>query len=180
MGRRTLVTVRDLLTRGAVFRHGDEEVRGMRGLRWEMETCAAVLEAESEAENDPGERSRKAELGALIGAAAADFFEKPDNERGSVLSTARRHTKFLDYAQLRRSPTSRPPPAAFRSICACRQGAWEPATGGSASSSISRSKPWSARGPGRKSRCWQCSRSSTSSGTCSRSKRRRRWSPAWA
>lgn len=90
-GTRTLVTVRDLLTRGTVFSHDDEEVSGMRGLRWEMEACAAVLEDEHP------------DLGALIGAAAADFFEKPDNERGSVLSTARRHTKFLDYAQLRES-----------------------------------------------------------------------------
>lgn len=91
-GRRTLVTARDVLTRGAVFSHGEEEVKGMRGLRWEMEAGAAVLEEEG-----------RTDLAALIAAAAADFFEKPDNERGSVLSTARRHTKFLDYEQLRGS-----------------------------------------------------------------------------
>jgi type IV secretion system protein VirD4 len=34
--------------------------------------------------------------GGVIQSAAADFFERPDNERGSVLSTARRHLKFID------------------------------------------------------------------------------------
>lgn len=32
---------------------------------------------------------------------AADFFEKPKEERGSVLSTARRHAKFLSYQAIR-------------------------------------------------------------------------------
>ena len=31
---------------------------------------------------------------------AADFFDKPEDERGSVLSTARRHAKFLSYRAL--------------------------------------------------------------------------------
>lgn len=36
----------------------------------------------------------------VISKAAADISGKPDNERGSVLSTARRHTKFLDFPKL--------------------------------------------------------------------------------
>ncbi|SMH62817.1 type IV secretory system conjugative DNA transfer family protein [Azospirillum agricola] len=33
---------------------------------------------------------------------AADFFDKPKEERGSVLSTARRHAKFLSYQAIQR------------------------------------------------------------------------------
>jgi len=106
--RRTLVTVRDLITKGAAFTYGEETFTGMPGLHREMEANAAVLEAESELANDPAERRQKAELAGLIAAAAADFFDKPDNERGSVLSTARRHTKFLDYPQLRAALTPGP------------------------------------------------------------------------
>lgn len=32
----------------------------------------------------------------IVGRAASDFFNKPEGERGSVLSTVKRHTKFLD------------------------------------------------------------------------------------
>jgi len=39
-------------------------------------------------------------LGDAIEGAANDFFDRPTNERGSVLSTARRHTKFLEYPPL--------------------------------------------------------------------------------
>lgn len=102
-GRRNLVAVRELMTKGAAVRHGEDIITGMRGLRLEMEACAAFLYAESESEIDEAERFRKEELASLIEGAAADFFDKPDNERGSVLSTARRHLKFLDYPQLRQS-----------------------------------------------------------------------------
>ncbi|MEQ9642046.1 MAG: type IV secretory system conjugative DNA transfer family protein [Alphaproteobacteria bacterium] len=102
-GRRSLVTVRDLLTHGAVFVHDGEESTSLEGLRREMAANAAVLLADSELENDPSERQRLSQLSWLVEGAAADFFEKPDREQGSVLSTARRHTKFLDYAQLRDS-----------------------------------------------------------------------------
>src|SRR5690606_14694379 len=44
--------------------------------------------------------SVRAGVAAAIEAAAADFFDKPWSERGSVLSTARRHTKFLDFPSL--------------------------------------------------------------------------------
>jgi type IV secretion system protein VirD4 len=34
--------------------------------------------------------------GGVIQTAAADFFDRPQNERGSVLSSARRHLAFID------------------------------------------------------------------------------------
>lgn len=41
------------------------------------------------------------DVGAAIEAAAYDFYGKSYKERDSVLSTARRHTKFLDYRGIR-------------------------------------------------------------------------------
>lgn len=79
-GRRHLGTVRDLLA----FRA--EAISGGKGkpetrLRAEMEANTAAN-------------------GTVIDA-AVDFFDKPDEERGSVLSTARRHMRFLSYPALR-------------------------------------------------------------------------------
>lgn len=34
--------------------------------------------------------------GGVVQSAAADFFQRPDDEKGSVLSSARRHLKFID------------------------------------------------------------------------------------
>jgi type IV secretion system protein VirD4 len=42
-----------------------------------------------------------ADLANAIEGAARDFYEKSDRERDSVLSTVRRHTKFLDYTAMR-------------------------------------------------------------------------------
>lgn len=78
-GRRTLATVRDLIA-------GNKEAtagKGLKRLRAEME------------ENDAA--------GGFVQDAAADFFEKPEEERGSVLSTARRHLRFLSYPAIRES-----------------------------------------------------------------------------
>ena len=41
------------------------------------------------------------DIGAAIEGAALDFYEKSDRERSAVLSTARRHTKLLDYSAMR-------------------------------------------------------------------------------
>jgi type IV secretion system protein VirD4 len=41
------------------------------------------------------------DIAGIIEAASDDFFEKPSKERMSVLSTARRHIKFLGYPRLR-------------------------------------------------------------------------------
>ncbi|HRD75332.1 MAG TPA: type IV secretory system conjugative DNA transfer family protein [Hyphomicrobiaceae bacterium] len=75
-GRRHLGAVRDLLA----FR--ETAIAGKKG------KAADRLRAEMEA-ND-------AASGMIIDA-SVDFFEKPDDERGSVLSTARRHARFLSY-----------------------------------------------------------------------------------
>lgn len=111
-GRRNLVTVRELITRGATVPDGDEQ--SMDGLHIEMNANAAALEADAETAETAEEARRMAELADLIAAAAADFFEKPENERGSVLSTARRHTRFLDYPQLRESLAPGPGEGSFQ------------------------------------------------------------------
>jgi type IV secretion system protein VirD4 len=80
-GRRNLVTVRDALMKGAVVKNGEDRAEGMDGLKIEMDA------------NDVAE--------GVVQSAAADFFDKPPNEYGSVLSTARRHTKFLDLPAMR-------------------------------------------------------------------------------
>jgi len=41
------------------------------------------------------------DLAEIIAGSANDFYERGDNERSSVLSTVRRHTKFLDYTAMR-------------------------------------------------------------------------------
>ena len=80
-GKRNLVTVRHALVHGAVAGQDGTGEQGMDGLNVEM------LENEAAA--------------GVVESAAADFFEKPHNEQGSVLSTARRHTKFLDFPAMR-------------------------------------------------------------------------------
>jgi type IV secretion system protein VirD4 len=78
-GRRNLSTMRDLIA-------GNKEAtagKGLKRVRAEME------------ENDAA--------GGFVQDAAADFFEKPEEERGSVLSTARRHLRFLSYPAIRES-----------------------------------------------------------------------------
>jgi type IV secretion system protein VirD4 len=66
-GRRSLLTLRELV--GGNQAGMDELAAGMRG---------------NEA------------AGGVVQTAAADFFDRPTNERGSVLSSARRHLKFID------------------------------------------------------------------------------------
>lgn len=74
-GRRTLVTVYQLLMSGMAFQRDGEECDGMNGLRMSMRTNDALD-------------------GTIINI-ATEFFEKAENERNSVLSTARRHMKFI-------------------------------------------------------------------------------------
>lgn len=82
-GRRHLGTVRDLLA----FRN--DAIAGSKKSK-----AADRLRAEMEA-NDAAN--------GLVIDAAVDFFDKPDDERGSVLSTARRHVRFLSYPAIRES-----------------------------------------------------------------------------
>jgi type IV secretion system protein VirD4 len=44
--------------------------------------------------------------GNVMASAAADFFDRPEAERNSVLSTVRRHLKFLDYPGISESVSS--------------------------------------------------------------------------
>ncbi|MBL4712113.1 MAG: type IV secretory system conjugative DNA transfer family protein [Gammaproteobacteria bacterium] len=84
--KRHLVTVRDLVS--GRF----QQTRGKGSLDFlqkEMEHNAKQCEALDE------------DLAAALEACSSDFFDKPDNERGSVLSTLRKHTKFLDYKAMR-------------------------------------------------------------------------------
>jgi type IV secretion system protein VirD4 len=88
-GQRNLVTVRRLLMNGAHMEQGDQEADGMDGLHVQMQHNV-------ELQREDG----AAPIAEAIEAAAADFFDKPSTERGSVLSTARRHTKFLDFPSM--------------------------------------------------------------------------------
>ncbi|MFD1328875.1 type IV secretory system conjugative DNA transfer family protein [Mycoplana ramosa] len=88
-GRRTLVTLRDLLRDAMIAAEGDDEVFALEDA---MFANAERLSRSSDTDD----------LANAIESAAREFYEKPDRERASVLSTARRHTKFLDYKAMRR------------------------------------------------------------------------------
>lgn len=76
---RSLVTVQALIARGALDTDGKKR------------SLAAL---------DAAMRSNPAGDG-VVKDAAADFFDRTDKERASVLSTARRHLKFLNYPEIR-------------------------------------------------------------------------------
>lgn len=98
-GERDLVTVRDMLRSAMTFEPKPEDGTGENGeddepfyiLEREMLENAARLQKEPETRD----------IGFAIEGAARSFYEKSDREGDSVLSTARRHTKFLDYSALR-------------------------------------------------------------------------------
>ena len=79
-GRRSLVTVRDLLAEGdsGTDPESGQTVSGLE-----------VLEGYMRASREHAVRR-----------AAADFFERPDRERDSVLSTARRHLRALAFPEI--------------------------------------------------------------------------------
>jgi type IV secretion system protein VirD4 len=94
-GRRNLLTVRDLIRTAlaqepAALAGEDEEPLFL--LEKEMLQSAARFAKNSATED----------LGGALEGAARDFYEKGTNERAGVLSTVRRHTKFLDYTAMRR------------------------------------------------------------------------------
>jgi type IV secretion system protein VirD4 len=78
-GRRNLVTARDLIAEGDRLDDGAED----------QATGMEVLEA----------CMRESHEGA-VRRAAADFFERPERERDSVLSTARRHLRALAFPEI--------------------------------------------------------------------------------
>lgn len=90
-GQRNLATVRDLLMKGTTFAGPDGATEGMEGLGLEL------------ADNADGLNATREDVAEVIDGAMNDFFDRPPNERGGVLSTARRHTKFLDYPPIRAS-----------------------------------------------------------------------------
>ncbi len=82
-GRRNLATVRDLIA-------GQATSGGVTGMD--------VLAEQMRRNNAADAVVRQAVIDA-----AEDFFSKPDDERGSVLSNTRRHLRFLGYPQIRES-----------------------------------------------------------------------------
>lgn len=84
--QKNLITVRDLISGRFQQKRGKDS---LDFLKKEMEENAEEYEALNE------------DLAAALESCAADFFDKPENERGSVLSTVRKHTKFLDYGAMR-------------------------------------------------------------------------------
>lgn len=89
-GRRNLVTLRALLR--TVFVTADEGDDAPFALELAMLKNAARLQRSDDL----------ADVGDVIEGAARDFYERPPNERAGVLSTTRRHTKFLDFRAMAR------------------------------------------------------------------------------
>lgn len=91
--RRNLVTVWELIEKGGDGAEADgmEDADAMVLLATEMQ-----INAQNLSENG------YEEISSVIDAAYEDFFGKPDKERMSVLSTARRHVKFLGFPKLRK------------------------------------------------------------------------------
>jgi type IV secretion system protein VirD4 len=94
-GDRTLVTVRELIKHALTkipVRDEDDDDEPRFVVMEEMLNNARRLKKD---------RSTY-DIGAALEGAALDFYEKSDRERSAVLSTARRHTKLLDYSAIRR------------------------------------------------------------------------------
>jgi type IV secretion system protein VirD4 len=97
-GRRTLVTVRDLIKRALtklpldLDEEDDEDDEPRFVIKEQMLKNAERLQQDRSTED----------LGAAIEGAALDFYEKSDRERSAVLSTVRRHTKLLDYTAIKK------------------------------------------------------------------------------
>jgi type IV secretion system protein VirD4 len=93
-GDRTLITVRELIKHALTkipYRDEDDDDEPRFVVMEEMLNNARRLKKD---------RSTS-DIGAAIEGAALDFYEKSDRERSAVLSTARRHTKLLDYSAMR-------------------------------------------------------------------------------
>lgn len=100
-GKRNLATVRNVIMKGVTHRVGQKTIDGLDGLAVQMAANADMIAAAGS--------GVRPEVGEVIAGAANDFFDRPQTERGSVLSTARRHLKFLDYPPLANSLAERGP-----------------------------------------------------------------------
>ena len=87
--RKNLVTVCNLIAQGDV--EAAKELTGDEEGEEEWSGMEALEEYMSQSTEDAVRR------------AAADFFERPERERGSVLSTARRHLKAFSYPEIEAS-----------------------------------------------------------------------------
>lgn len=87
-GERDLTTVYRLLMEGTGTTCEDDNGKQQAGL--DCLHVAMLANAKALHSSNPA-------IAASIKFAAADFFDKPPNERGSVLSSARKHTRFLDF-----------------------------------------------------------------------------------
>lgn len=107
-GPRNLVTVFQTINQKSLkedkeFSEGDgedengpeEEVTSLEALKLDMFANVQNLKERASLE---GERLN--DIADALEAAAVDFFDKPDRERDSVLSTVRRHIKFLGYSSI--------------------------------------------------------------------------------
>ena len=103
-GARNLVSVRTLLDHALDTAEEASESEE----EFESFTVESELRANAQRLYQIGD-DLSAELGAAVEGAAAEFYDKPPNERGGVLSTARRQTKVLTYPELRASLSANGP-----------------------------------------------------------------------
>jgi len=96
-GRRTLVTVRDVMKRA--FDKATDLPEGFEGTPPHQIRVEIIHNADLTREDNP-------DLSAALDGVARDFYDKAEKERASVLSVALRNTKFLDYPELRASLSS--------------------------------------------------------------------------
>lgn len=89
--QRTLITVQTIIRDALISAESDDPDSPFRH-ELAMLGNAARLER----------NEATADIANAIEGAARDFYEKPANERASVLSSVRRHTKFLNYRAMRR------------------------------------------------------------------------------
>jgi type IV secretion system protein VirD4 len=101
-GRRTLVTVRDLIKWALTKLPRGPEEDDQEDDEDDDEPRFVVKEQMLKNARRLQEHEATADIGAAIEGAALDFYEKSDRERSAVLSTVRRHTKLLDYTAMRK------------------------------------------------------------------------------
>lgn len=92
--RRTLVTVDEKIKEALTPVPGETDAFGDPVIaldREMMENAESLFQADADSV-----------VASAIKGAARDFYDKGINERGSVLSTVRRHTRFLSYAGIRK------------------------------------------------------------------------------
>ena len=87
--RRNLVTLRALLREVFITSGCDDDAFALE---------LAMLKNAARLQKD----KTLADVGDVIEGATRDFYERPPNERAGVLSTTRRHTKFLDFRAMAR------------------------------------------------------------------------------